>query len=294
MTYVGKTLVILNLVAALLVGGFLVFDYATRSNWSHVAENAFQQVTAARSHNSEVEGQAQEVKTQLNALQTERTKLREDLDQFKKKYRKDLKDQQDKTKEAEDNATESAKVAKAAKDEARRLRAEVTKHIKGIEERDATIVKNVDEIRRLLGRAVTAENNVHSLQTRLEALVETLEGKEKQIAKLKSGPVTTAKRGGRRARDAKNPPPAYVRGVVTGVNRTHGLVEVSLGSDEGVNKDNTLEVYRLKPKPQYLGTLVVLEAKEHKSIGKLLRTSAAARRSPIAKGDEVASDVMDR
>jgi hypothetical protein len=292
MTILGKILVIINLVAALLVGGFLVVDYATRSNWSHVAEDAFQKVTAARANTSALEVETKDLKSNLDALRTERAQLRADLDQWKKKYRKDLRDEKDNTKKAEADATESAKVAKAAKEEAQRLTKEVKMHQKGVEERDKTIVKQVDEIRRLLGRAVTAETNVHTLQQRLETLVDTLEAKEKQLAKLRSGPARVAKRG--KEGGGKNPPPAFVRGVVTGVIKNRGLIEISLGSDEGVEKDNTLEVYRLKPKPQYLGTLRILQSREHKAVGVMLKPEGGRRRCQVAKGDEVASTIMDR
>src|SRR5262249_10327003 len=52
----------------------------------------------------------------------------------------------------------------------------------------------------------------------------------------------------------KNPPAENVEGMVTKVDAQTGLVTVSVGSDDGVQKGNTLEVYRLNP-AKYLGTV---------------------------------------
>ena len=39
MNTIGKILVVLNLVFALVVGGFLVIDFATRTNWKTAYES---------------------------------------------------------------------------------------------------------------------------------------------------------------------------------------------------------------------------------------------------------------
>ena len=47
MNTIGKILVVLNLVFALLVGGFLVIDFATRSNWKKEYEKLQSEMVVA-------------------------------------------------------------------------------------------------------------------------------------------------------------------------------------------------------------------------------------------------------
>jgi hypothetical protein len=85
-----------------------------------------------------------------------------------------------------------------------------------------------------------------------------------------------------------NPPPAYVKGQILKIDPTdRTLVKVSLGSDAGVNRDNTLEVYRLQPAPEYLGRLLIRKVTPTEAVGRLMKSSIV--RSPLMEGDEVAS-----
>jgi hypothetical protein len=70
----------------------------------------------------------------------------------------------------------------------------------------------------------------------------------------------------------RSPPSANVEGVVKAVDTASGLLEISLGSDAGLAKGSTLEVFRLTgEKPKYLGRVRILEVKPASSVGKFLR-----------------------
>src|SRR5205823_740313 len=85
MNTVGKTLVILNLIFALLTGGFLVIDFATRTNWKNAYEqqqremvvasgnvNATNKITATQvGEASKAMAKAEELKQQLAAAEEE-------------------------------------------------------------------------------------------------------------------------------------------------------------------------------------------------------------------------------
>ena len=86
---------------------------------------------------------------------------------------------------------------------------------------------------------------------------------------------------------AKNPPAADVEGRVNAVDAKTGLVTVSVGSDDGVAKGNTLEVYRLNP-AKYLGTVRVIETKPHEAVAQPVNRPLA----PIHQGDKVASKIL--
>jgi hypothetical protein len=86
----------------------------------------------------------------------------------------------------------------------------------------------------------------------------------------------------------KNPPTENVEGVVKRVDDNSGLVTISIGSDAGLTKGHTLEVFRLNP-PKYLGTIRLLEVKPTESVGKPTPTRQGDK---IQSGDRVASRIL--
>jgi hypothetical protein len=84
---------------------------------------------------------------------------------------------------------------------------------------------------------------------------------------------------------AKNPPPDSVEGVIKATDPQSGYVTVSVGSDAGLRKGHTLEVYRLKPESKYLGTIRILEVKPTEAVGKPVSRTLG----PIQVGDRVAA-----
>jgi hypothetical protein len=85
----------------------------------------------------------------------------------------------------------------------------------------------------------------------------------------------------------KNPPAENVEGVITKVDNQSGLVVISIGSDAGVLRGHTLEVYRLKPTPKYLGTLRIVEVKPTEAVGKM-----EGSKEEVQVGDQVASKIL--
>jgi RNA polymerase sigma factor (sigma-70 family) len=88
--------------------------------------------------------------------------------------------------------------------------------------------------------------------------------------------------------EGPNPPPDNVRGEVLQVRRAEGLVTISLGSDAGVMKGHTLEVYRLEPKPMYLGRITILRADAQEAVGRIEKPNPD---NPITIGDQVINQI---
>lgn len=101
----------------------------------------------------------------------------------------------------------------------------------------------------------------------------------------KSGPRPDAKLQGA---DASNPPPGEVEGLVKQVDAGSGLVTITVGSDAGLAKGHTLQVYRLQPAPKYLGRVRVLDVKPQEAVVK----PDGKVTEPIRPGDRVASKLQ--
>ncbi|HEV3257626.1 MAG TPA: hypothetical protein VG013_12140, partial [Gemmataceae bacterium] len=93
--------------------------------------------------------------------------------------------------------------------------------------------------------------------------------------------------GGARIEVAK-PPQEDVEGIVEESDPKTGLVTISIGSDSGVLKGNTLEVYRFKPRPDYVGMIRIVDSRPHQAVG---RAIMPLRAGPIQKSDRVRSQL---
>jgi hypothetical protein len=88
----------------------------------------------------------------------------------------------------------------------------------------------------------------------------------------------------------KNPPAQLVGGLVKEVDAQHGLVTISIGSNAGLVKGQTLEAFRLKPEAKYLGTIRILETTPHQAVAQ----PVGRMQAKIEVGDMVASRVLGR
>jgi RNA polymerase sigma factor (sigma-70 family) len=85
------------------------------------------------------------------------------------------------------------------------------------------------------------------------------------------------------------PGAGFAKGVVQEVS-PEGLVRLNIGSDAGIQKGKTLEVYRLNP-PTYLGRLLILDLTPHSSVGKVVRSVPD---KPIKPNDRVTPSLQRR
>src|SRR5262245_31096494 len=127
-----------------------------------------------------------------------------------------------------------------AKAEIKRLQEQLLRQEKRILELEKILQKSRDN-------ATAAEIQARRLQQRIEELLEQVARLTKELAKVKGA------NPGREA-NAPNPPPDPVKGTITKIDKADAtLVGISIGSDAGIALNHTLEVYRLKPKAEYLG-----------------------------------------
>jgi hypothetical protein len=101
-----------------------------------------------------------------------------------------------------------------------------------------------------------------------------------------------AEKSGNQPAGAKNPPAENVEGRVKAIDAS-GLMTISIGSDAGLAKGHTLELFRLAEKSsesRYLGTIRILETQPHQSVAQPVGRLTA----PPQLGDRVASRIAER
>jgi DNA-directed RNA polymerase subunit L len=79
-----------------------------------------------------------------------------------------------------------------------------------------------------------------------------------------------------------------VEGMIKEVDDKNEFVTISIGSDAGLAKGQTLDVYRLNPKPTYLGTVTILDAHPTESVGK------PQTKEKLQAGDKVAGNILGK
>ncbi len=286
MNTMGKILVFINFLFALLIIGFLAIDFARRTNWKAAFDNAEAQLRISTNNTTTL---AESNRKYLETI----GKLTAELNQFerKAKAREDELRQRFETEKVANSKVEmngkmlDTRLADAVAENKRRAE-EVGVLQKVIKDRDEKIVKLTDEKEQLRIAAINAEQDKANTQDRNNSLLAQVRDQAKEIARLSNSPGA----GGAVGRSAMKPPLSFVKGMVERIDpQDRSLVQLSVGSDQGLEQGNTLYAYRLKPSPQYLGTVVIVDAQQHKAVARLLPSETGSRRVELHVGDEVAS-----
>jgi hypothetical protein len=287
MTIVGKILVFVNLVFAFVVGAFAVFTYAARYNWDQALTQQIKHTNVAQANARQFYEEWQKAKGEADArvaaVEAQTKALREEIDGYKNQ----VNDAKKKAADAEARAAQFETTSKAAQVDVARRQADTEKIRETLAaelNRNTALVKNENVMR---DRAVAAEIQVKSLTNRLAGLENQLQDSTKELVRLKqnagsSGRTTVA--GG------ANPPPENVEGLVKTTD-PGGLLKLDIGSDSGLARGHTLEVFRLSSVPsqsKYLGRVRVLDVTPHEAV---VQPLGRLYDKPQA-GDHVASRIL--
>lgn len=282
MTVLGKILVFVNLIFSVVVGGLVVVVFTARTHYA----DALKKEQEWRKLD---QGVAMAKEKELVALKAEFAKVETDLKAEKKKVELDLetvsnnyKSLQDKVKTDTMQANTLQITKDANKTDVERRNADVL----AMKDRlDAEVKKNTQLV--LENAQLTQDTLSAQIQYKAaEEMLKNLESQYQFVAK------ELARRGGGSAPlaslnpNSKNPPSEKIEGQVTKMDGA--ILQLSVGSDSGLKKNQTLELFRLGPKPVYLGTVritdVVAKASVAMPVGKL---------NDVARiGDQVASHIL--
>jgi hypothetical protein len=288
MTIVGKILVFVNLVFSIFVGAFAVFSYTARYNYDVQFKDQTKYYKVAMANSEQFYHDAQRAKSEADArvaaVETQAKLLRDEIEG----YRTQVASATRKVSDAEARAAQYETTAKAAEADVLRRQADAEKIRSTLADeisKNTTLVKNENIMR---DRAISAEIQVKSLTSRLAMLENQFQESQKDLAKIKQ----TLGSGGRSlALGSENPPPENVEGLVS-VADPGGLLKLTIGSDAGLAKGHTLELYRLatvrSQQSKYLGRVRILDVTPHEAVAQPLGRLSD---KPQA-GDHVASRIL--
>lgn len=287
MTTLGKIFVIVNLVFSLVTAGLIVMVFAARTNWYDAYTKSQTYIKVAQANADTYQQEVVEARKRsaedIKKLNDEIVSIRSERDRAEK-ARQDRVAELDKMKQLLNsqgvNVTGITEELKRRADEINSLKAFV-------DERDKRLLDVEKEKKDFRDRAIKAELDFKSEHERNSNLLAQLEAVSKEMARYQAnGGAGAGKQGGTERR----PPPEDVEGLVTDADPQTGYLTLSIGSDAGLTRGNTLEVYRLDP-PTYLGTVQILEVRPDKAVAKPI---SAKGRNQIKVGDRVASTILSK
>jgi hypothetical protein len=307
MTIVGKILVFFNLAFSLIVVALLGLDYAARTHWADGHNKLSKQYTAAASsaaaykaENDKLLKEKQDLNEKLSKFAGKMAEIKgpDDVDRASQLVVKALKETQDQLKfqKAEVERLNTAlvlekkrsmsldTVATVAQKDAERRQADVVKMretLKAETDRNIQLVKDNNELRDWAVGAEIQAKAFRDVNNRLEA---QLQEAARDMARIRANVGATS----RVAAGGKNPPPERVEGLSARTDPRSNLVTLTIGSDAGLARGHTMEVFRLGNNPKYLGTLRIVEVTHKQAVAQPVGRLAA----PIQKDDHVASRIL--
>lgn len=271
MNLLGKIFVVLIFVMSLVFMSFAVAVYGTHKNWKDEATKQKGLVEIARRELSEEEAKKESLEAEIAK---EAVAKREALAKLETE-RDELARQRDELAQQRDQLVAKDKAAVAALDAAQQNLAKLTTEVGTLRDqvRDAQAARDQH-----FKQVVDLTDQVHQYQNELERLDERRVQLAGEIAAQRKVLV---------AHDlTKDTPvdgiPPALHGKVLAVNRDN-MIEISLGSDDGLRTGHTLEVYR---GGKYLGRVEVLQMTTDRAVAKIL---LGFRKAAIQKGDDVAT-----
>jgi hypothetical protein len=286
MTILGKILAIVNLVLSVVIGSLLVVNYVARTNWHTAFDQAEAQVKIANNNLQKVESQLAEAKGETLKAQEQINAKDKTIAANEQAFAAKLKAEADRYDKMRSQAATSDVASGATTQELNRLHGEVS-YLKSLAAQRDTQLKDMEKkVEDHRSARVEAEIASRSQQERNENLLGENERLVKENQQFRASGGST---GAILTASQKHPPAEDVEGQIQKIDPPSGLVTLSIGSDAGLKKGDTLEAYRLKPEAKYLGTIQVLEVRPDIAVGRPL-----SRTTQVQVGDRVASNILSK
>jgi len=274
MNFFGKVLTVLVFAASLMLMVTALFVYATHRNWKDDFDKLKADLALVQAQNQQLESQKNSLESQLNAeveyVRQEASKLTTEREQLVSQN-VSLQSQLDQLLQLERTNTAAVAATQANNEkltgEVGTLREEIRTNQAERDRAFTTTVQSTDELHQ-------AQGELTSLRERNTQLAQEIGNKTRLLDDNGIDPNTDP--------GAVVP---RVRGIVSSIQNTAGsqLIEISIGSDDGLKRDHTVEIFR---GDRYLGRAEILKTEPDRAVGRILRQF---QQGQIEEGDDVAT-----
>jgi len=314
MTIVGKILVFVNLVFSLLLGFLVLVVHANRVRSDKLVESKDARLKVVEAENKTLRDdqdnfQKKEADFQQEIRPFVEVKPGDTIEQTKARLAARLKNQEYDNKSREKlletvQGDLTAERNKSAEREATIKSAilEAERRQKDVEEMRIALAAEIDKSTKLLATTTKAVQEKTKAELDAKTALETAQRLERQVQELSSELVRTQDNANRPAGGTggtgtgadrlvvRNAPPTDVEGLILSTDDRYDLYKLSVGSDSGLQRGQTLELFRLSKVPgqsKYLGTVRITDVGPKEAVAQPLGKMADRPRP----GDQVASRI---
>lgn len=280
MTFVGKILVVVQLVLAVCFMAFAGAVYTAETTWRTKAEQADTQRQQAVTDASAAAQEAGRVQTELTGQVEALNQRVALLDSQVKQATDQLSRTENELQEARTAVDRQTAVANLAEEQSKFRQEETLRQRERNERLQSQINELLAQVRKLEDQDFAKNLTIESMEGRQQAMIDTL-------ADYRS--ILLSRNMSLDPKDYENlvavePPPTVTGRVLdTRVSDTSGVefVEVSLGSDDGFQKGHELYLYRGS---DYLGKVKLTNIYPDRAVGTVVQR---VRNGTVQKGDNV-------
>lgn len=284
MTFVGKILVIVNMVFALLFLGFSTVVYTTAENWKGKSEDLQKQVSEVRSELQRKQGDLTTATDQLAAEKKSSeaavATLNQSIDTLKAEIARrtdEITKQRTAVETAQQNVRAAQDQAEAYFAQTKDLRARLAEVEKQANDFKLQQTELNEQIRLLQRELEVAKTNNQQLRERNVILTNVISqnGLDPDPARYTALQL-----------------PPDVDGEITRVDGDNRRFEISIGKDDGIVPGHELYVFRFSPRPEFLGRVKVQTVEADKAVVTIIGSTPLGK--TIREGDIVSTKIRPR
>lgn len=281
MNLIGKILVVLQVALSICFMAFAGAVYTSQTKWKTAYDS---QTSALQTAQSEFQNEQESFEQQVTALTTEletQTQRADDLQGKNGKLQADIQRLENDVQQANIERTRQRALAEIAGEEANTRNDEARKMRAMNEALHKQVSELTDQVRLLDDRLYTQQRINKETKQKYDSLLAQAATLREELRRneLEDDPEKLARRA---------TPPPVVEGVVlaTRQSKENGseLVEITLGSDDGLAYGHSLYVYRPSGKGKYLGQISIVHLEPDRAVG---RVDPLTKNGVIERGDNV-------
>ena len=285
MTFVGKILVIVIMVFAILFLGLSTVVFVTEQNWKD-------RVSALTVERDNLKSETARLVSEVGTQKTKVDLAISDLGTAKQKFATEMKDIIDQNNRRQTEITAQRTSLATALEEVKKAQGEAEARIS----ESAVLRKNLE----------TVQNQANEFKLQKTELDQTilLQKRELEVAQNNNKNLrdnVAVLRNALRKHDLPDDPkdivvvavPPNVEGEVTAVDAKNQSVELSLGSNDGLAVGQEFFLYRSGADPKFLGKIKITSVDVQQSVGRVVggKTLYGIK---IQKGDHVTNKISSR
>ncbi|QGJ71241.1 Hypothetical protein PBC10988_29450 [Planctomycetales bacterium 10988] len=285
MTFAGKLLVFLIMVMSVTFMAFSVMVYSTHQNWKDLVEGDDSGNLGLIAQQKQLQDQVRELDLEkeglLSTAEQEARAFQNQIGQLETRLQ-DLTGQRSRLQEKIDELDQEKRQATAQSDSMRtelnERREEAKLLRKELLEVQRARSSHFDELVRLRDEVNMFRGELDRLKSRRDQLVNQVNKLQDVLAYLGE---TEHSIENRQAYGAPR-----VEGRILDLDPQEKLVEISLGSDDGILSGHQLEVYRMGNDPRYLGRIEIVRPYPDRAVAKVV---PGTMKGPFERNDYVST-----